>query len=71
MKSFFIADVNTTVVRTPSPGNRVEFFIDNQKTSQRSVSPGLIVDNIIENPEQEKVKFRKRFFLKFLFIYFF
>jgi len=57
------------VVRTPSPGNRVEFFIDNQKTSKRSVSPGLIVDDIIENPEQEKVKFRKKIFLK-ISIYF-
>jgi hypothetical protein len=52
---FLTADVYSTMARTPSPGNRVEFFIDNQPNSKRSVSPSLLIGDIIENPEQEKV----------------
>jgi hypothetical protein len=43
------------MARTPSPGNRVDFFIDNQSNSKQSVSPGSSIGDIIENPEQEKV----------------
>lgn len=52
---FFIADIYTTTIRTPSPGNRVEFFIDTQQNSKRSASPSSFIGDIMENPEQEKV----------------
>jgi hypothetical protein len=51
------------MARTPSPGNPVEFFIDNQQNSKRSVSPGSVINDIIEKPEQEKVKQKTNIFL--------
>jgi hypothetical protein len=52
---FRIAEVYPTTHRTPSPGKRVDFFIDNQQNSKQSASPGSFIDDIIESPEQEKV----------------
>lgn len=52
----FLADAYTAIPRTPSPGKRVEFFIDNnQPNPKRSLSPGSGIADIIESPEHEKV----------------
>jgi hypothetical protein len=47
-------DVYETTARTPSPGKPVEFFIDNHRNSKQSISPGSLIDTVIESPEQDK-----------------
>ena len=72
MRVFFpigLADVYTGKTRTPSPGNHVEFFIDNQQNSKQTVLPGSLIDDIMENPEQEKVIIRPLSFPPFIFCF--
>jgi hypothetical protein len=68
--SFFSDDVYETTARTPSPGKSVEFFIDNHRNSKQSISPGSLIDTVIESSEQDKVKMSIQFSFVFLFILF-
>jgi hypothetical protein len=56
IKSFSIADIYSTMVRTPSPFHRVDFFLDDVENSKLSSSPGSPIGDIIECSEQDKVK---------------
>ena len=66
---FLIADVYAVTTRTPSPGNRVEFFIDNQPSSKRSVSSGSFIGDIVESPDQEKVMYFSSSFTSTILVY--
>jgi len=44
------------MARTPSPYNRVDFFLDDAENTKRSSSPGSPIGDIIECSEQDKVK---------------
>lgn len=57
MHLIHLADVYSTLVRTASPASREQHQTHAVPNQRRTNSPGSTIDNIMESPEQEKVRY--------------